>query len=324
MAAHFDFISFLSRPFFFFLVLGRSFFYTQGVLVEIGITLGVTCQLKLICDIDIVACKLELRSLSVIIIAVYRPPNSDFTYLQSLYYNIQQIIDSNPYSTVWVAGDINLPNINWSDNSTSGHNYPIPFCNLVLDLFNNGGLNQLVTFPTRRNNILGIFATNRPTLVNKCLPIPGISDHEAVYIETTITAKYNPPVRRKILLWSRANFQLIPQCIQDFNLKFLSNYTIESPVQQLWNDFMGMCSNCMDLVPSKFSSIRFNQPWVNSGTKQICRKKKRMYNRARLTGKESDWNKYYNLKKTAQHECRSAYSNYISSLFNPETKNKKF
>ena len=45
-----------------------------------------------------------------------------------------------------------------------------------------------------------------------------------------------------------------------------------------------------------------------------------MYNRARHTGKESDWNKYYNLKKTAQHECHLTYSNYIS---NPEIKNKK-
>ena len=104
----------------------------------------------------------------------------------------------------------------------------------------------------------------------------------------------------------------------------MSIYTIESPVQQLWKDFTDMYSNCMDLVPSKFSSIRFSQSWVNSRTKQICRKKKRMYNRARLTGKESDWNEYYNLKKTAQHECHLAYSNYISSLFNPETKNKNF
>ena len=100
-----------------------------------------------------------------------------------------------------------------------------------------------------------------------------------------ITAKYNPPVRRKILLWSKANFQTISQLIQDFNSKFLVTYSIthEPPVpQQMWNDFMNMCSDCMDLVPSKFSSIRFNQPWVNSKTKQICRKKKRMYNQARL------------------------------------------
>ena len=124
--------------------------------------------------------------------------------------------------------------------------------------------------------------------MNKCLPIPGISDHEAVYIETMISAKYNPPARRKIFLWSRANFQSMSQCIQDFSLKFLSNYTIESSVQQMWSDFMDMCSNRMDLVPYRFSSTRFNQPWVNTRTKRICRKKKRVYNRARLTEKESD------------------------------------
>ena len=249
-----------------------------------------------------------------------------YIYLQSLCHSIQEVIDSNPHSTVWIAGDLNLPNINWSDNSISGNNYPIPFCNLVLDLFSNAGLAQLVTFPTRRNNILDIFATNRPTLLNKCLPIPGISDHEAIYIESMITAKYNPPVRRKILLWSKANFQTISQHIQDFNSKFLATFSIthEPPVQQMWNDFMNMCSDCMDLVPSKFSSIRFNQFWVNSKTKQICRKKKRMYNRARTTGKDSDWHKYYDLKKIAQYECRLAYSNYISNLINPETGNKKF
>ena len=130
---------------------------------------------------------------------------------------------------------------------------------------------------------------------------------------------------RVLLRRTRCMAIIIGRCGSNHtNLKFLSNYTIESPVQQLWNDFMDMCSNCMDLVLSKFSSIRFNQPWVNSRTKQICRKKKRMYNHARHTGKESDWNKYYNLKKIAQQECRLAYSNYISNLINPQTKNKKF
>ena len=35
-------------------------------------------------DVDAVACRLNLSHRSLIIIAVYRPPNSDFIYLQSL------------------------------------------------------------------------------------------------------------------------------------------------------------------------------------------------------------------------------------------------
>ena len=42
--------------------------------------------------------------------------------------------------------------------------------------------------------------------------------------------------------------------------------------------------------------------------------------RARTTGKDSDWHKYYDLKKIAQYECCLAYSNYISNL-KPAIKN---
>ena len=89
---------------------------------------------------------------------------------------------NNPNATIWVGGDLNLPNIDWTTNSPSGNNYPLLFCNLVLDLFSEINFTQLVTFPTRESNTLDIFATNRPTLINKCISVPGISDHDAVYM----------------------------------------------------------------------------------------------------------------------------------------------
>ena len=48
----------------------------------------------------------------------------------------------------------------------------------------------MATFPTRKSNTLDIFVTNRPGLVNKCIPIPGVWDHKAVYVESTILATY--------------------------------------------------------------------------------------------------------------------------------------
>ena len=39
------------------------------------------------------------------------------------------------------------------------------------------GFIQLVDTPPRQNNILDIFATNRPSLVIKCGTVSGISDH---------------------------------------------------------------------------------------------------------------------------------------------------
>jgi hypothetical protein len=49
----------------------------------------------------------------------------------------------------------------------------------------------------RHENTLDLFLTNRPSVVNRCEPLPGLGDHEIVYIDTDISAKLNKPVKRK-------------------------------------------------------------------------------------------------------------------------------
>ena len=109
---------------------------------------------------------------------------------------------------IWIAGDINLPNIDWVNIYIKGNYYLSSFCNLILEALSDNCLTQVVNFPTKQNNTLDIFATNRPNL-EKCQPISGISDHKAVYVESSIiyniVATYTPPIRRKVILWSRAD-----------------------------------------------------------------------------------------------------------------------
>ena len=56
-------------------------------------------------------------------------------------------------------------------------------CNLI----------QTVREPTRNGNTLAIFLTNRPTLVNKCTTIPGLSDHDSVVTDTE-AKRSKPPI----------------------------------------------------------------------------------------------------------------------------------
>ena len=67
-------------------------------------------------------------------------------------------------------------------------------------------------------------------------------------------------------------------------------------------------------LPSKFSSQRYNQPWVTTKTKQICRRKKHLYRRAHISDRHQDWIAYYNIKKLAQYECQKAHNEYVSKL----------
>jgi len=94
-----------------------------------------------------------------------------------------------------------------------------------------------VDTPTTNHNILDIFTTNRPSLVTKCVTLPGISDHEAVSVLSHVTARTQPPVSRKIYLWSKTIFPSIKVKIQQFSANFLSHYMPDHPVNALWNDF---------------------------------------------------------------------------------------
>jgi len=140
---------------------------------------------------------------------------------------------------------IYLRNIDWTTNSHSGNNYPLSFCNVVLDLFSEINLTQLVNFPTRQ---LDIFATKRPTVTNKCIPIPGISDYDAVYIESSIKARYRKPVKHKIFLWEKTDFNLLSQVISEFVSNFIAENTVSSSVQLMWDDIRAKCIDCLELV----------------------------------------------------------------------------
>ena len=62
------------------------------------------------------ACRVSLSSESIILISVYRRPNNNYQYLTDLCSTIDSIINSNPNDIIWLAGDLNFPNIDWKLN----------------------------------------------------------------------------------------------------------------------------------------------------------------------------------------------------------------
>ena len=77
---------------------------------------------------------------------------------------LTQIVKSYPDSPIWIAGDINLSNIDWLTASISNNAYPAYLCDPFLNFLHEYGFTQTVNFPTRGNNTLDIFVTNIPSL----------------------------------------------------------------------------------------------------------------------------------------------------------------
>ena len=91
-----------------------------------------------------------------------------------------------PNSAIYCAGDFNLPDIDWSNNSIKGYRNSNTINNLALNMIAECSFSQMVTFLTRLNNTLDLVFTNRPSLIQHCFPAPGISDY-SVFIVTALS-----------------------------------------------------------------------------------------------------------------------------------------
>ena len=91
-----------------------------------------------------------------------------------------------------------------------------------------------------------IIFTNRPSFINYCNAIPGISDHEAVLTSFMTQAVYHKESDRKRYLWNRANFQEMSIEFSRFIAWFSENLNIDTPVKCLWSHIKSEHLNLLD------------------------------------------------------------------------------
>jgi len=121
----------------------------------------------------------------------YRPPNNNVTPIAMLNNFLSDMSqnESPQMPQILLAGDFNLPNITWLDGIgqiSPSPTYGTEVNQSLLETINEFGLGQLVTDPTRGENILDLIFSTHPESVSNIEVIPGISDHEAVYCELNL------------------------------------------------------------------------------------------------------------------------------------------
>ena len=101
--------------------------------------------------------------------------------LTDLKSSLSNISEQNKEKPMFLAGDFNLPHINW-ENNTLKNGGQSAHSQELLEIAEEFGMDQMQTKPTRDENNLDLFFTNYPSLIKSCNVIPGISDHDMVVI----------------------------------------------------------------------------------------------------------------------------------------------
>ena len=87
-----------------------------------GVFIG--CQETLISEeliheenVEAVICHIKIKKHKPLITCnIYRPPNNNILYMENLCNVLESTVRNNCDCPIWIVGDVNLPNINWTLN----------------------------------------------------------------------------------------------------------------------------------------------------------------------------------------------------------------
>ena len=262
----------------------------------------------------------------VIVSCIYRAPDLSLDQCQNLCEDIREVKAKFKRSVFWLAGDFNLPDIDWNYFSTTGHNYSRSINQIFLDLICELGLSQTVDRPTRGKNILDLVFTSNLDLHQKSQVIPGVSDHDAVLTESKLFFKIKKPNRREIKLWNKADMTKLRTDTKNFATLFKVHHGKHlNDINSMWSCIKANLQLIInDNVPCKMTSSGSTLPWITAQTKRLIRNRNKWYKRAKKRDDPKSWRKYREVKQLTQKLCRKSHDSYVRDLISDDKSNKKF
>ena len=104
----------------------------------------------------------------------------------------------------------------------------------------------------------------------------------------------------------------------------IDHFSSSSNINDVWEFFKEGCQKIIeDKVPTRTTSQRFTQPWINRDIRRITRLKRRWFRRATRSKQPQDWNRYKALKKQAQKACRDTHDEFVITMLTNDSANPK-
>ena len=143
--------------------------------------------------------------------------------------------------------------------------------------------------------------------------MPGISDHDAIIFDFDIIHKpTSSRNQHKVALYHKGDIQSIKDDLITYRNAFLLSNPQSRSVDQLWQEIKQTVHKAdLDHVPHKVNKSSNRLPWINRQMKKDMKVRKRLYNKAKRTALQSDWDAYRKLKNSINSKVRAAHNNYL-------------
>ena len=178
------------------------------------------------------------------------------------------------------------------------------------------GMEQMVEANTRLDNTLDLMITNFPDSVPRVETIPGLSDHDVVYMELQVNQHRRRQAPRSIPLYNKTDWDSLKASARILTSQLTSTFATDHDTEEIWTVFkQGLCKAIKEHIPCKRSSPKPGLPWINTELKKLIRRRNRLYKKMKKTGDRDLKDEVRKLKRDIQLKTRRAYWTHVQTLF---------
>ena len=214
-------------------------------------------------------------------------------------------------------GDFNFGEIVWPDrHNKCGSPMSRIEGQILVDIINDHGFDQLVHFPTRERNTLDLIITSLPNQFVDIHSPDCLSDHDIVSGTLKIVI---PPIkkpRRKVYRYQKGDYESMrAETLKFAKEKYFNGYSDTRSVQENFNLITSFIQDSADKhIPSKTSRSVSSVPWITPDIRRKIRRKNITHAKAKKTGSANIRSKFENLRREIKADIRKQHDLYVNNL----------
>ena len=250
----------------------------------------------------------------------YRPPGStseEFQLFREQLDYIRTHHRGKKLPSAHVLGDFNFKDIDWPDRlSKSGSTLSQSEGQILIDIMNDHGLEQMVHFPTREKNTLDLILTTLPGQFQDVHSPDKLSDHDIV---SGTLKMFIPPIkkpRRKVYLYQKGDYESMRKdTLQFAKEKYFNGHSDTRSVQENFDLLTSFIQDTADKhIPSKTSRSVSSIPWITPEIRRKIRRKNKTHAKAKKTGSSKLRSKFETLRREIKADVRKQHDLYVNNL----------
>ena len=219
--------------------------------------------------------------------------------------------------SVHVLVDFNFKDIDWPDRlNKSGSGLSQSERQMLIDIMNDHGLEQLVHFPTPEKNTLNLLLTSLPGQFQDIHSSDKLSNHDIVAGTLKVVIPNIKKPWRKVCLYQKGDYESMRKDAFEFTKeKYFNGYPDTCSVQENFNLITYFIQDSANKhIPSKTCRTVSSVSWITSEIGRKIRRRNKTHAKANKTGSKKLRSKFETLRREIKDCVRKQHDLYVNNL----------